>query len=108
MSYTLINPDFVGNDKKLHYLNTLFKLNVFSGVLSLVTAIIIFVVTDKDGVVPIYTNYPLINNSNSLEYDPSPHRIGKAVVGHYSGAFLLVVCIHHLLVASVWRQDYND
>ncbi|KAL6080523.1 Heliorhodopsin [Balamuthia mandrillaris] len=76
--------------------------NLVIGLVQLVTAVIIFGITDSDARWPWYTFFPfnLDPEENREQFSvPDPHRVGNIPVGYYSGIFLFLSFLDHLLVS---------
>jgi hypothetical protein len=72
-----------------------------------VAGIIIFAITDKDNTAPVYTTYADTETRGiSGQWAPKLEKVGDAVVGYYSGAFLIIVAFDHLIVSTIGRAQY--
>jgi hypothetical protein len=85
------------------------KFNLAVAAVHLVTAVLIFALTDRGAKAPVYTFYANEHRreQNGQMYAPAVLHLGGAMVGYFSGGFLLMACADHLLVATWWRAPYE-
>lgn len=85
----------------------LFRWNLFTAIFHLVTSIVLFAITNESEYVLLFTTYPG-ERGNPEEWVPEPANRGRSVTGFYSGVFLLLAAIDHLLMATLLRQQYEN
>lgn len=56
---------------------------------------------------PLVTAYPNADDREGPAWLPEIKSQAKAIVGYYSGVFLLLCFLDHLLVATVLRSQYE-
>ena len=83
------------------------RLNCAAAVLHLVSAVILFALTDKDAKTPVYTFYANEHRGNQTLYGPAHTLLGHARVGYLAGVFLLLASLDHAIVATVRREWYE-
>jgi hypothetical protein len=83
------------------------KWNLVTAVIHLISGIVIFGITSKDNTVPVVTAYPNADEREGPSWLPEIKSQGNAIVGYYSGVFLLLCFLDHLLVATVLRSQYE-
>jgi len=83
------------------------KWNLLTACFHFVTGIVIFAITNNELTVPIYTTYADSDRGNPKLWGPELYKVGDAVVGYFSGAFLLLVAIDHFVVGTVFRKTYE-
>jgi hypothetical protein len=81
----------------------LYRLNIAACILHLVSAIVIFVLTDRNATVPITTNYPTDRFTQTL---PKQHY--SFPIGYLAGAFLLLASINHFVTAFFLKSRYEQ
>ncbi|EGD77489.1 hypothetical protein PTSG_08586 [Salpingoeca rosetta] len=86
---------------------SLFKWNMWTALFNLLTSFIIFALTDQGNYALVFTTYAS-ERGNPEEWAPVVSNKGRSVVGYYSGIFLLLAALDHLLVATVLRRSYED
>lgn len=108
MNQQLANEDRETNKISDEQMRKLFRLNMITAVLHLVTGVIIFGITDTKNIVPVTTSFPNPDNRGKDNWLPSgDQRQYNAKVGYFSGVFLLLAFADHFIVALIARSTYE-
>lgn len=83
------------------------KWNLITAGIHLLCGVVIFGITSQDNTVAIVTTYANPDGRETPNWLPLIVREGKAVVGYYSGVFLLLCFLDHFLVATLFRSQYE-
>eukprot|EP00043_Microstomoeca_roanoka_P012852 m.125041 g.125041 ORF g.125041 m.125041 type:complete len:268 (+) comp15608_c1_seq1:82-885(+) len=84
----------------------LFRWNIGTALFHLLTSCVIFGITDRQAVVPIFTTYAS-SRDDAGGWQPVPEKQSNSIIGYYSGVFLLLAAIDHFLVATLLREQYE-
>jgi len=85
----------------------LFKWNLFLGIFHTITGIVIFLITKKDAVSPVFSFFPSQPRGGPF-WGPVPFKQYNNIVGYFSGIFLLLAGVDHFLCATFARSYYED
>jgi hypothetical protein len=85
----------------------LWRLNWLAAALHLISAVILFVLTDSDATTPVYAIHANTHRGNHTLYGPTLQLLGEMPVGYLAGVFLLLAAVDHAAVASVLRAWYE-
>ena len=78
----------------------LWRLNWLAAALHLISAVILFVLTDTDATTPVYAIHANTHRGNHTLYGPTLRLLGEMPVGYLAGVFLLLAAVDHAAVAS--------
>eukprot|EP00040_Diaphanoeca_grandis_P026478 m.148370 g.148370 ORF g.148370 m.148370 type:complete len:297 (-) comp30590_c0_seq1:288-1178(-) len=104
---TPLNSGGFGNLINAEQSASLRKWNLATCALHLMTGIVIFAITNADLSVPVYTTYADPGSRDPATWGPELTKVGNAVIGYFSGTFLILVAIDHFVVATVFKRTYE-
>jgi hypothetical protein len=83
----------------------LYRLNIAACIVHLASAMVIFVMTDKDAKVPLTSNATMIENRFAYG---SPKEHARLPVGYLAGGFLLLASMNHFVTATFLKSRYEQ
>jgi len=100
--YRAVNDDTQSSTSSFKSLRV---LNISAFAINFITAIVIFIITDPDGIVPL-TNTVWKTNTTRFNL-PEITVLSDCKIGYISGVYASVTAIHHLLVSYVFWGRYT-